>query len=152
MLKLFHNQITSDQIQELANGLSNDDLMEIEALGWTDPVKAVSTSIDSSETFTYISDQHDKAVGIAGVVSSGKDSGVVWLLTTDVAKQYPFSVVRQSKYWLARQKSEYLLLHNIVDARNTNHLKLLKLLGFKKLRYVPAGPLNRTFIEFATIS
>ena len=43
------------------------------------------------------------------------------------------------------------MLWNIVDKRNTTHLKLLKFLGFKFLREVSYGPNNLTFIEFCRV-
>jgi hypothetical protein len=43
------------------------------------------------------------------------------------------------------------MLHNIADPRNRMHLKLLHMLGFKRLSYVPVGPRNRTYVEFAQL-
>ena len=40
------------------------------------------------------------------------------------------------------------LLYNVVDKRNTVHLKLLKFLGFKFIREIPFGPNQLPFIEF----
>lgn len=151
MFKLFHNQITKEQINAVASGLSAGDRMEIEALGYDDYAKALSESIDHSETYTYITTKDGTPAAIAGVAPTGDMIGGVWLLTTDAVRTSPLSFVKQAKYWLARQKSQYIVLHNIADARNTDHLKLLKVLGFKRLSYVAAGPYNRTFVEFAKL-
>jgi len=32
------------------------------------------------------------------------------------------------------------------------HMKLLHMLGFKKLSYVPVGPLKLTYVEFAKLT
>ena len=46
---------------------------------------------------------------------------------------------------------EEKLLWNIVDKRNTVHLKLLQFLGFKFLRELTYGPNQIPFIEFCRI-
>jgi hypothetical protein len=43
------------------------------------------------------------------------------------------------------------MLYNIADPRNTMHLKLLHLLGFKRLSYVTVGPDRLTYVEFAKL-
>ena len=151
MFKLFHNHISDSQLQQLADNLSVDDKREIEAIGWKCPAEAIRLSVQSSTDFSYIEAPDDSPAGIAGVVEDSDFSAVVWLLTTDAVHQAPIAFVKQSKYWLDNLKSQYNLLHNIADARNTNHLKLLKLLGFKRLGFVPTGPERRTFVEFAKL-
>lgn len=151
MFKLFHNQITDSQLQELANNLSADDVREVMALGWTDVHEALRQSVHSSAAFSYIEAPNGKAAGVAGVTPDSDLSGIVWLLTTDEVQSAPISFVKQAKYWLNTFEGQYYLLHNIADARNTNHLKLLKLLGFKRLGYTTTGPEHRTFVEFAKL-
>ena len=149
--KLFHNQITDEQLRLLASNLSADDVREINALGWNDTYNAIRCSVQSSAVYSYIETSNGIPAGIAGVVKDSDISGVVWLLTTDAVQTAPISFVKQAKHWLAKQKNQYLMIHNIADARNINHLKLLKLLGFKRLQYVPTGPEQRTFVEFAKL-
>lgn len=149
--KLIHNNITEQQIQELAERLTPEDKNEIKAVGYTSTYHGLSRSIKTSNTYSLIQTLDGQPAGVAGVMDWDDDIGAVWLLTTDAAKSAPLSFVKQSKYWLDSLKGQYLMLHNCADARNTNHLKLLKLLGFYKLRYVPVGPEKRTFVEFAKL-
>jgi hypothetical protein len=43
------------------------------------------------------------------------------------------------------------MLHNIADPRNHLHMKLLHMLGFKKLMYVTTQT-NLTYVEFAKLT
>jgi hypothetical protein len=43
------------------------------------------------------------------------------------------------------------MLHNIADPRNKMHMKLLHMLGFKKLAYA-ITPTNLTYVEFAKLT
>ena len=64
-----------------------------------------------------------------------------------------YSCHREIPITFAREAREYIdsrpepLLWNIIDKRNTVHLKLLKWLGFEFLE-VQYGPNNLTFIKF----
>ena len=61
----------------------------------------------------------------------------------------PLLFARNAKRWLDSREDK--LLWNIVDKRNTAHLKLLKFLGFKFLRELKHGPNQLTFIEFCRV-
>lgn len=87
--------------------------------------------------------------GFAGVVDEGDGIGRVWMLCTPAVYKIPFTFVREAKKWISRQP--YTMLHNIADPRNKIHLKLLHLLGFKRLSYVPVGPRSHTYVEFAKL-
>ena len=61
----------------------------------------------------------------------------------------PLTFAREAKRFI--ESREEKLLWNIVDKRNTAHLKLLKFLGFKFLRELEHGPNKLTFIEFCRV-
>ena len=86
-----------------------------------------------------------KTAGMAGVQEDGK----VWMLCTNAIHQYPLTFAREAKRFIESREEE--LLWNIVDKRNTAHLKLLKFLGFKFLRELKHGPNQLTFIEFCRV-
>ena len=86
-----------------------------------------------------------KTAGMAGVQENGK----VWMLCTPAIHEYPLTFAREAKRFIESRKEE--LLWNIVDKRNTAHLKLLKFLGFKFLRELEHGPNKLTFIEFCRV-
>ena len=86
-----------------------------------------------------------KTAGLAGV----QDGGKVWMLCTPAIHEYPLTFAREAKRFI--ESREEKLLWNIVDKRNTAHLKLLKFLGFKFLRELEHGPNKLTFIEFCRV-
>lgn len=73
----------------------------------------------------------------------------IWMLCTPAIHKYPITFAREAKRYVEGRSEK--LLWNIVDKRNTTHLKLLKFLGFKFLREFPHGPNNLTFIEFCRV-
>ena len=86
-----------------------------------------------------------KTAGLAGVQEGGK----IWMLCTPAIHDYPLTFAREAKRFI--ESREEKLLWNIVDKRNTAHLKLLKFLGFKFLRELQHGPNKLTFIEFCRV-
>ena len=86
-----------------------------------------------------------KTAGLAGVQKGGK----IWMLCTPAIHEYPLTFAREAKRFIESRDEE--LLWNIVDKRNTAHLKLLKFLGFKFLRELEHGPNKLTFIEFCRV-
>jgi len=86
-----------------------------------------------------------KTAGMAGVGPEGE----VWMLCTPAIHDYPITFAREAKRFIESRTEP--LLWNIVDKRNTVHLKLLKFLGFKFLREISHGPKQLTFIEFCRV-
>ena len=86
-----------------------------------------------------------KIAGLAGV----QEGGQIWMLCTNAIHEFPLTFARESKRFIESRKEK--LLWNIVDKRNTAHLKLLKFLGFKFLRELKHGPNQLTFIEFCRV-
>ena len=93
----------------------------------------------------YFTVPDGKTAGLAGV----GDGGAIWMLCTPENERYPITFAREAKRFV--DSREEPLLWNIVDCRNTVHLKLLKFLGFKFLRKFKHGPNNLYFIEFCRV-
>ena len=72
------------------------------------------------------------------------------MLTTPHVRPYPKLFFKEAKKWVEQQTS-FEMLHNIADPRNRMHLKLLHMLGFKRLSYVTT-PTNLTYVEFAKLT
>ena len=86
-----------------------------------------------------------KTAAIGGVTEEGQ----IWLLSTPRIKEHPLALAKDIKRFVDNRTEK--LLWNIVDKRNTDHLKLLKFLGFKFLREFKYGPNQLTFIEFCRV-
>ena len=136
--------ITMEAAVEVASNLRPDDYREVwEGHGhfprWYIPFAAFNGDT------VYFKTPNGKTAGLAGVQEGGK----VWMLCTPVIHKYPLTFAREAKRFI--ESREEKLLWNIVDKRNTAHLKLLKFLGFKFLRELEHGPNKLTFIEFCRV-
>tara|TARA_R100000781_G_scaffold26233_1_gene19335 strand:+ start:4072 stop:4476 length:405 start_codon:yes stop_codon:yes gene_type:complete len=93
----------------------------------------------------YFTVPNGKTAGLAGV----QEDGSIWMLCTPAIHEYPLTFAREAKRFVESRNEK--LLWNIVDKRNTVHLKLLQFLGFKFLRELKYGPNQLSFIEFCRV-
>ena len=128
----------------VASNLRSDDRREVEEGHGLDPFVMI-TSKAQEGSCVYFNVPNGKTAGMAGV----DPGGLIWMLTTPAIEEYPVTFAREAKRYVERQKG---LLWNIVDERNTVHLKLLKFLGFKFLRKISHGPNQLSFIEFCKVN
>lgn len=132
-------------VPELVLNLRSEDKRElVEGTGGDHPLLSIAAYTLESDAVTCTS-----ADGRIAALAGTYDDGRVWMLCTKVAQEFPIAFVRECKKWLSTRS--HPLLHNVADIRNTQHLKLLKLLGFKFLRIAPTGPSNLPFIEFVKV-
>jgi hypothetical protein len=146
---LIHKASHADALYVAAN-LQPDDLRECNGLG-LDPLKAVPESVLFSENPVTFWNPDGMICGVAGVSRTDALSGKIWMLTTPHVRPYPKLFFKEAKKWVDQQTS-FSLLHNIADPRNQMHMKLLHMLGFKKLAYVSVGPQSLTYVEFAKLT
>ena len=125
----------------VASNLRPDDYREcVEGHGIV-PTIHIPLSTLNGESVSFIVPD-GRTAGIAGV----NTNGAIWMLTTPAIHDFPVTFAREAKRFVDGRTEE--LLWNIVDKRNTVHLKLLKFLGFEFLKEVQHGPNKLTFIEF----
>ena len=143
MPKYIH-PLTKEVAFEVASNLLPEDRREVEEGHGLDPMDELLrvARIGSAVYFTV---PDGKTAGLAGV----GEGGVIWMLCTPEIERYPITFAREAKRYV--DSREEPLLWNIVDCRNTVHLKLLKFLGFKFLRKIRNGPYNLEFIEFCRV-
>lgn len=134
----------------VALNLQREDKQEILGLGHTDFVSVVTLSVLSSEDPITFWNPDGMICGVAGVSRTDAQSGAIWMLTTDHVRRYPKLFLREAKKWVNSQ-TNYDLLYNIADPRNRMHMKLLHLIGFKRLGYQVVGPQRLTYVEFAKL-
>ena len=129
---------------EVASNLREDDYREVYEGHGHFPLLHLPLAAFIGDT-VWFEVPNGKTAGMAGVNEGGK----VWMLCTPAIHEYPFTFAREAKRFIESREEE--LLWNIVDKRNTAHLKLLKFLGFKFLRELEHGPNQLTFIEFCRV-
>ena len=141
MSKYIH-PITIEAAKEVASNLRPEDRREVEEGHGLDPMVELVWAAQNLPC-VYFTVPNGKTAGMAGV----EPDGTIWMLTTPAINEYPITFAREAKRYVDSRPETYL--YNIVDERNTVHLKLLKFLGFKFLRKISYGPNNITFIEFS---
>ena len=128
----------------MASNLRPEDRREVEEGHGVDATESLLDAVHSPSC-VYFTMPNGKTAGMAGVEPDGQ----IWMLCTPVIHDYPIAFARGAKRYVERQPHK--LLWNIVDKRNTVHLKLLKFLGFKFLREIEFGPNKLSFIEFCRV-
>ena len=145
---LIHTATRLDGMYVGAN-LQEDDRQELAGLGHTNYEILVGLSIFYSDIAVTFRNPVGNICGVAGVSRTDAHSGAIWMLTTPHVRPYPKLFFKEAKKWVEQQTS-YEMLHNIADPRNKLHMKLLHMLGFKKLMYVTTRT-NLTYVEFAKL-
>ena len=135
---------TLEAALKVASNLLPDDRREMEEGHGLDPMEELPLAVHRSSC-VWFEVPNGKTAGMAGVGPQGE----VWMLCTDAILEYPITFAREAKRFI--ESREEPLLWNIVDKRNTVHLKLLKFLGFKFLREISHGPKQLSFIEFCRV-
>ena len=136
--------ITIEAANEVASNLRSDAFREVTEGHGLDPITFLPF-VAREGSAVYFTVPDGKTAGLAGV----GDGGAIWMLCTPEIHRYPITFAREAKRYV--DSREEPLLWNIVDCRNTVHLKLLKFLGFKFLRKLRHGPNNLQFIEFCRV-
>jgi hypothetical protein len=136
---------TLEAAYEVASNLRLEDAREVvEGHG---VVPTIAIPLASLEGFCVAFTVPDgRTAGLAGVLPDNS----IWMLCTPAIEDFPHTFAREAKRFIESREEPYLW--NVVDKRNTIHLKLLKFLGFKFLREVKHGPNQLTFIEFCRVS
>ena len=136
--------ITLEAATEVASNLRPDDLREVQEGHGIDPT-LLPFLMSHNPSYVYFTLPNGKTAGMAGV---GKE-GDIWMLCTPLIHQHPITFAREAKRYVDSRTEPRLW--NIVDSRNTAHIRLLRFLGFKFLRKLKHGPNNVTFIEFCRV-
>ena len=131
---------TLEAALEVASNLRSEDRREIEE-GWGyNPIELLPTFLDD-DFCVYFTAPNGRTAGMGGISDS-----IIWMVTTPVIHDYPIGFVKEAKRVLATRTEP--ILGNIVEKRNTIHLRLLKYLGFTFSKEKLHGPNKLTFIEF----
>ena len=140
--------------EELGPRLRKADKAEIYALAGIEPTLGLQISMECSDKCYTVRDLHsDTPFSMFGTCPNEGDEvtkAAVWFLgSDDLFKKNKVSFLRNSAFWVEKLFSDYNILHNLVDARNTLHIRWLKWLGFTFIADVPDfGFEKRVFRQF----
>jgi len=133
--------ITLEAAIEVASDLRPDDRREVEEGHGVDTFTSIVSKAQEGSC-VYFTMPNGRTAGMAGV----EEDGMIWMLTTTAIYEYPFAFTRGAKKFV--ENYSHKRLWNIIDKRNTVHLKLLKFLGFEFSEEISYGPNNLPFIKF----
>tara|TARA_R100001082_G_C4332708_1_gene146441 strand:- start:5 stop:463 length:459 start_codon:yes stop_codon:yes gene_type:complete len=136
--------LTREAAFEVASNLLPEDRREVEEGHGHDPKVILPLTYDMGDS-VYFRVPNGELAGVAGVHGEGQ----IWMLCTPAILKYPVTFAKEAKRYVESRQEK--LLWNIVDKRNTVHIKLLRFLGFKFLRELKHGPNQLTFIEFCRV-
>jgi hypothetical protein len=113
------------------------------------PLDALLRGLDTSTLAVALEDDEGRSFAIYGVGPlSQPGRGAPWMLGTDAIKDNWVWFLRNTPEMIRNAHSAYPHLYNLVDARNTVHIRWLEWAGFTFGRTVPFGPLGLPFHEF----
>ena len=132
--------ITLEAAYQVASNLRPEDRRECVEGHGIDPI--IDLPLASLDGFCrYFTVPNGETAGIVGIIDDK-----IWMLCTPAIHQYPLTFARESKRFIDSRTEPYLW--NVVDKRNTMHIKLLKFLGFTFHEELSFGPNNLPFIRF----
>lgn len=136
--------------RRVARNLRPADRREIAAFTRESAVRVLGDGILSSSPCYTITLSDGRPIGIFGTRESDHpESALVWLLGTNDLVTHSKTFLRFSRHFLEQFHEKYRLLYNVIDARNTVHLRWLEWLGFDLVQEIPKyGVEQRTFILF----
>ena len=142
---------TLKDVEYLAPRLRFGDKQEILAsLGLT-PLDGLKLSFSNSTLCLTIVNLKGLPVGIFGIADLGGGVGGLWLLASEDLATVQISFLRECKKVIQLLNKKYKILWNFVDCRNELHVRWLKWCGFKFLRKINYGVLQKPFYEFIRI-
>ena len=141
--------------QALAPRLREADRMEIRARSGADPRVALESGIRRSRPCCALLDDAGQVLALFGVSPYPGIAafGVVWMLGSDALVARRAMFLRTAKFCIAQLHRRYPMLGNVIDARNTVHIRWLQWMGFEMLQRVECfGVEQRPFIAFRRVS
>lgn len=144
---------TLDDVRALAPRMRPEDAAECWAIAEQTPLQALMEGVRTSvESYSVL--HADEVIAIYGVGSClFRGVGIVWMLGSDGIKRHSRDFLRQTRDQVRDLLTRWDVLTNIVDERNTIHIRWLAWAGFSFTRRHPdMGHENRPFIEFTQYS
>tara|TARA_B100001175_G_C19382166_1_gene577104 strand:- start:20 stop:427 length:408 start_codon:yes stop_codon:yes gene_type:complete len=128
------------------------DSAEVSAVTKQPPVRVLVDGINGSKPCFTIKRVFDgKPCGIFGATEGDHTgSGLVWMLGTNDLTSNWRSFLRFSRPFIEELHKHYGFLYNVIDARNTVHIRWLERMGFTLGKVIPEwGIERRKFIYFS---
>lgn len=137
-----------EDIPDLAPRLRKEDVAEVFAVNGCSPAQALMDGLRTSDECWTI-EHEGVTVGMFGVAPLEANLGAIWLLASDALPSIRWAFLKQTRPWIAHFLTKYETLTNMVDSRNSQHIKWIRWAGFTFTnRHEGIGPDKVTFLEF----
>lgn len=141
--------VGKDLIAELAQNMRAADVIEMQALGFTNAERTIAHSVNcSSLKWGALVDGHLAFLFGVAPAPHDPDIGIVWMLGTDLLERHARHFLRKNRDYLSQIHSQFKRLINIVHAENHVSIHWLKALGFTVESPAPYGPHGALFCRF----
>lgn len=140
---------SADDARALAPRLREADRVEVLAAG-VQPLDALLGGLERA-TWAYSIVVDGEVAAILGVAPMGAllgDSGIPWLLGSDLALRHWRRLCKSGPFWIERMHESYAHLVNMVHARNVLAIKWLRYAGFVVHEETITMPSGEQFLIF----
>lgn len=145
-----------EDVRPIALNLRQADRDEIQAGSGRSPLQVVGDSVGcSTEVYTIFETKTMLPCAIFGIAPShyAPLATQIWCLGTDKLSFVGVGFLKASVFYINKFQKQYPVLTNVVDCRNTVHIRYLEWLKFKFIRILPTyGVEQRPFVEFCRIN
>ncbi|PRZ51226.1 hypothetical protein BX589_12067 [Paraburkholderia fungorum] len=132
---------TLEHALAMAPRMREADRAECWALARLSPIEALQLSIETAVyAWTWLVDDEPACIFGVGTRSMIGETGVPWLLSTDLVAAHPMPFLRRYREYLAAMLKAFPHLSNVVDSRYATCVEWLKWLGFEVHDAIPMGP------------
>lgn len=133
-LNLIMRPATLEDALGLSSRLRLEDVRELDAASGLEPIQALTLSLlHSRECYAIRLKFWQDAIALFGVSDDPHHPGfgVVWLVSSPEITDGALALIKEAPHWFRSWRRFYAEgLHNLVDVRNTLHLRWLSFLGF----------------------
>lgn len=137
----------------LAENMRPHDKAEIFASSGACPLDALTEGMKQGDTKVACLPNGIPAAIFGVVPTPVSGVGSIWMLATNQFKNISRQFLRECRGEIADLTEEYRLVFNLVDARNTIHIRWIKWAGFTIIkRHEHFGFEQRPFLEFVLIT
>jgi len=148
-MTLYVRQAAAEDPVLLAPYLRQADRNEIAAASGQSPLEALTAGYQLSSDPRTVT-ENGTPIAMFGVVPVGPYKGVPWMLGSGQVEANWFSFIRRSRQEFDTLRRGWFCLENMIDERNTLHIRWIEWLGFELLERVDSYGVGRLpFWRFA---
>jgi hypothetical protein len=145
---------TASTVVNIAPLIREEDVAEVYAVSGKDVLTVLIEACQITEQ-VYVAVRGEALIAIFGVTPHPTEShaGIPWMLATPEMEKHHKDLLRIAPEYIERMHSQYPILSNMVDARNTKAINWLAWCGFSfPKRFDHYGYERRPFLQFIRYS